>query len=87
MLVSAWVERFFFYPDNARYTTPAQFGLQAEDVWIAAADGSKLHAWFLPAVSVMARPREPFYTCMATRPTSAITCRWWRGCHRAASTC
>jgi fermentation-respiration switch protein FrsA (DUF1100 family) len=49
MLVSAWVERFFFYPDNARYTTPAQFGLQAEDVWIAAADGSKLHAWFLPA--------------------------------------
>jgi uncharacterized protein len=51
MLVSAWVERFFFYPDNARYTTPAQFGLQAEDVWIAAADGSKLHAWFLPAIA------------------------------------
>ena len=47
--VSAWVERFFFYPDNVRYTTPAQFGLQAEDVWIAAADGSKMHAWFLPA--------------------------------------
>jgi len=49
MFVSAWVERFFFYPDNLRYTTPAQFGLQAEDVWITAADGSKLHAWFLPA--------------------------------------
>jgi hypothetical protein len=49
MFVSAWVERFFFYPDNLRYTTPTQFGLKAEDVWITAADGSKLHAWFLPA--------------------------------------
>lgn len=49
MFVSAWVERFFFYPDNLRYTSPAQFGLQAEDVWFTAPDGSKLHAWFLPA--------------------------------------
>ena len=51
MFVSAWVERFFFYPDNLRYTTPAQFGLQVEDVWINATDGSKMHAWFLPAPS------------------------------------
>ena len=49
MFVSAWVERFFFYPDNLPYSTPAQFGLQSEDVWLSATDGSKLHAWFLPA--------------------------------------
>jgi fermentation-respiration switch protein FrsA (DUF1100 family) len=49
MFVSGFVERQFFYPDSARYSSPAQFGLQAEDVWLRAADGSKLHAWFLPA--------------------------------------
>lgn len=49
MFVSGWIERQFFYPDSTPYTTPAQFGLQAEDVWLRAPDGSKLHAWFLPA--------------------------------------
>ena len=49
MFVSGWVERYFFYPDALQYTTPAQFGLQAEDVWLHATDGSRLHAWFLPA--------------------------------------
>ncbi len=49
MFVSGWVERYFFYPDALQYTTPAQFGLTAEDVWLQATDGSRLHAWFLPA--------------------------------------
>jgi len=49
MFVSSWVERFFFYPDTLQYSSPAQFGLVAEDVWLAAPDGSKLHAWFLPS--------------------------------------
>jgi pimeloyl-ACP methyl ester carboxylesterase len=43
------IERFFFYPDSTRYTTPEQFGLKAEDVTLTAADGAHLHAWFLPA--------------------------------------
>ncbi|MFN9211866.1 MAG: alpha/beta hydrolase [Betaproteobacteria bacterium] len=43
------VERLFFYPDARVYTTPAQFGLAHEDVWLTAADGSRLHAWWLPA--------------------------------------
>jgi fermentation-respiration switch protein FrsA (DUF1100 family) len=43
------IERFFFYPDSARYTAPEQFGLKAEDVRLTASDGTKLHAWFLPA--------------------------------------
>jgi uncharacterized protein len=49
MFVSSWVERFFFYPDTLQYSNPAQFGLVAEDVWMAASDGSRLHAWFLPS--------------------------------------
>lgn len=43
------VERFFFYPDAVRYTAPEQFGLRAQDVEVRAADGPRLHGWFLPA--------------------------------------
>jgi fermentation-respiration switch protein FrsA (DUF1100 family) len=43
------IERMFFYPDAARYTTPEQFGLAAENVQLRAADGTRLHAWFLPS--------------------------------------
>ena len=49
MLLAGWVERFFFYPDSFQYSSAAQFGLTAEDVWLRAVDGSRLHAWFLPA--------------------------------------
>lgn len=49
MFASGWIERQFFYPDSVPYASPAQFGLQSEDVWLKAPDGSKLHAWFLPA--------------------------------------
>jgi hypothetical protein len=43
------IERFFFYPDSARYASPEQFGLRAEDVRMQASDGTQLHGWFLPA--------------------------------------
>lgn len=43
------VENFFFYPDAAIYTQPAQFGLKYEDVFFRAPDGSRLHGWWLPA--------------------------------------
>lgn len=43
------VENFFFYPDAATYTQPAQFGLKHEDVFFRAPDGSRLHGWWLPA--------------------------------------
>lgn len=49
MFATGWIERQFFYPDSAQYTSPVQFGLEFEDVWMKAPDGSKLHAWFLPA--------------------------------------
>jgi fermentation-respiration switch protein FrsA (DUF1100 family) len=48
LTLAGCVERFFFYPDSVRYTAPEQFGLRAEDVDLRAADGARLHAWFLP---------------------------------------
>lgn len=49
LTLAGCVERFFFYPDSVRYTVPEQFGLRAEDAEIRSADGTRLHAWFLPA--------------------------------------
>jgi fermentation-respiration switch protein FrsA (DUF1100 family) len=43
------IEGMFFYPDRVQYTRPADYGLAHEDVALTAADGVKLHAWWLPA--------------------------------------
>ena len=50
IVLAGCIERMFFYPDSATYTTPAQLGVRAEDVRMVTADGSRLHGWFLPAV-------------------------------------
>ena len=50
IVLAGCIERMFFYPDSATYTTPAQLGVRAEDVRIVTADGSRLHGWFLPVV-------------------------------------
>lgn len=39
----------FFHPQPSHVRTPAQIGLQYEDITLSAADGVRLHAWFLPA--------------------------------------
>jgi uncharacterized protein len=39
----------FFYPDRAQVLSPDQLGLKYEDVYFTAHDGTRLHAWFLPA--------------------------------------
>lgn len=43
------IEGMFFYPDRVQYTRPADYGLAYEDAALVAADGIKLHAWWLPA--------------------------------------
>ncbi|MCW7541831.1 alpha/beta hydrolase [Aquabacterium sp. A7-Y] len=48
-LLGGCAERLFFYPDQQVYTTPAEAGVTARDVEIEAVDGSRLHAWWLPA--------------------------------------
>jgi len=37
-----------FFPDPHLIGTPADFGLQYEEVWFTAADGVKLHGWWVP---------------------------------------
>ncbi|TGO03058.1 hypothetical protein PN36_13545 [Candidatus Thiomargarita nelsonii] len=38
-----------FYPDKIRYTTPSDFGLEHEDIFLTSTDGIQLHGWFLPS--------------------------------------
>jgi hypothetical protein len=49
VLLAGCVERMFFYPDSAQYARPEQYGLQHEDAFFTAPDGSRLHGWWLPA--------------------------------------
>jgi hypothetical protein len=42
---SGWL----FYPEREMLLNPAEVGLAYEDVFITAADGTRLHAWWLPA--------------------------------------
>ncbi|GGY54243.1 lipoprotein [Bacterioplanes sanyensis] len=39
----------FFYPQQVWIQTPANVGLAYEDIELHAADGTRLHAWWLPA--------------------------------------
>jgi len=51
-LLAGCVEGFFFHPDQLTYTTPAQLGLVAHDVFFQSADGVRLHGWWLPAAGI-----------------------------------
>ncbi len=37
-----------FFPDPVLVGTPADYGLEYEEVWFTAADGVRLHGWWLP---------------------------------------
>jgi hypothetical protein len=43
-------KRFIFYPDSAYVAPPEQYGLVAEDLWLDAADGGRVHGWFVAPV-------------------------------------
>lgn len=43
------IERtFIFFPERRLLATPADVGLEYEDLRFAAADGTRLHGWFVP---------------------------------------
>ncbi len=46
MSLTGCVEGRFFYPENFRYSVPAG---EYEDLAFESVDGTKLHAWFIPA--------------------------------------
>jgi fermentation-respiration switch protein FrsA (DUF1100 family) len=49
LVLAGCIERMFFYPDAARYSSPEREGVRAENVEFRSADGSRLHGWLLPA--------------------------------------
>jgi hypothetical protein len=40
---------FIFYPDRYLEATPADYGLEFEEVFFPATDGMELHGWWIPA--------------------------------------
>lgn len=46
--LAAMDHHFIFFPERQLVATPAAAGLAYEEVWFTAADGVKLHGWYLP---------------------------------------
>ena len=42
------VDRFIYFPTHRWMTTPADLGLEAEDVFLTPEPGVRLHGWFFP---------------------------------------
>lgn len=42
------VNRFLYFPTSRWVTTPANLGLEAEEVFLSPESGVRLHAWFFP---------------------------------------
>lgn len=38
-----------FYPNQIRYSTPSEFELEHQDIYLRTTDGIQLHGWFLPS--------------------------------------
>jgi len=45
---SGWAESLAYFPSREAFDTP----LGTEDVWFESADGTRLHAWFMPAIGI-----------------------------------
>ncbi len=52
LLINAWMyfqqPRMIFYPYRALFQTPADWGLEFEDVTLQTKDGVQLHGWYIP---------------------------------------
>ncbi len=53
ILLLTGCESLFFFPSKQLQHMPTELGLQYQDVSFAAADGTQLHGWFLPAQGVL----------------------------------
>lgn len=49
MLLRGSANRLFYYPSQASFGSPSQVGLAFEEFFFSSADGTRLHAWFIPA--------------------------------------
>ena len=46
---AATMDKNFYFPDRKIYRTPAEDGLEFEEIQFSSADGTKLNGWFIPA--------------------------------------
>jgi uncharacterized protein len=44
-----WQGRLLFVPNRVVWRTPAETGLDYEDIFLDTADGGRIHGWFIPA--------------------------------------
>ena len=51
LVLKSIARSFIYYPDSGLTGTPADIGLNFEDVWLRTADGVRVHAWFVPGDS------------------------------------
>jgi len=55
LLITAWISlrslepRTLYYPDRTMIAKPSVYRLAYEDVHLVAADGTKIHGWYIPA--------------------------------------
>lgn len=75
MLLVNWLHRqLVFFPDPAVARDPAAVGLPFQEVHFSAADGVKLHGWFIPAPAA-ASSADPLH-----QPAAAnLTILWFHG--------
>lgn len=45
---SRLVDTFLYFPEKGPFGAPGAVGLEYEDVWFPAADGTELHGWWVP---------------------------------------
>jgi len=45
-------KNLIFHPSSYMFSTPSDFGLQYENIELISSDGTKLHAWWLPAQGI-----------------------------------
>lgn len=57
MLCSNCAQKFFYYPDKLDYGSPKDQQLSFEEITFPSKDGTKLHAWFVPAKGI-ANPKD-----------------------------
>jgi len=54
LLLYVFQSSFVYLPMLSLYATPADTGLEYEDVWLTTDDGVRIHGWFLPHPSARA---------------------------------
>ena len=76
IFASTGCTRFFFMPQHELVRTPAEIGLDFDDVYFNSADGIRLHGWWLPAEKI-AQGTVVFFHGNAENISTHIASVYW----------